>query len=268
MDWANEDYVRMYTRETADDLELSWEAIALWRAMMCKFDRAGVIQAKNGWRSVSALTRIPFEVVERAGAELLQDGRVKDAHGGFYAPNFIDAQTASKSDKARQKESRDRRRAHYVVTKRDGSSRNVTDGHEESRGVTNGHEESRDVTLTSAIRHVTLPPVAEALLVPPNDSASSEPPKTRGRRKAPVAPRPADWRPNENHREIAKEQKVDLEFQARRFCLHYDASGKLWKDWDAAFSNWLLGANNFRGGSSKSGETALEVALRIADGGE
>jgi hypothetical protein len=127
--------------------------------MLCKFDRAGVIQAKNGWRSVAALTRIPLEVVERAGAELILDGRVRVAHGGFLAPNFTEAQTASKSDKARQKESRDRRRANYTVTKRDVLSQNVTESHDASHAVTFGHALSQNVTLTSA-----LPPVAPVAL--------------------------------------------------------------------------------------------------------
>src|SRR5689334_17594929 len=110
MDWPNEEYVRLYTRETADDLDLSWEALALWRAMLTKFDRAGVIIARSGWVSISRLVRMPTEVVERAGPELVRDGRVKQVEGGVFAPNFVEAQTASKSDRARQRESRDRRR--------------------------------------------------------------------------------------------------------------------------------------------------------------
>ena len=172
MDWSNEDYVRMYTRETADDLELSWEALALWRALLCKFDRSGVIQVKNGWKSIAALTRIPFAVVEIAGPELVADGRIRETPAGFFAPNFTEAQTTSKSDKARQRESRDRRRAHFSVTNRDDESRNVTEG----------HEESRDVTLTSA-------PVASTKLTDAEISLSPPAAETR------KAPRPAKPRP-------------------------------------------------------------------------
>jgi hypothetical protein len=153
MDWANEEYVRLYTRETADDLELSWEAIALWRAMLTKFDRAGVLSVRNGWPSVARLVRMPIDVVERAGAELVADGRVRVTERGFVAPNYVEAQTASKSDRIRQKESRDRRRADAMSQHRETSStlsQNVTPGHELSRDVTTSHAPSQNVTLTSA----------------------------------------------------------------------------------------------------------------------
>lgn len=183
MDWSNEDYVRMYTRETADDLELSWEALALWRALLCKFDRAGVIQVKNGWRSIAALTRIPFAVVELAGPELVADGRIRETAGGFFSPNFTEAQTTSKSDKARQRDSRDRRRAHFSVTDRDGSSRYVTEG----------HGASRDVTLTSAPLASTKPAVAEISLSPPAAATATAKPKpTKVPKVRPLIPKEAE----------------------------------------------------------------------------
>lgn len=143
MDWSNEEYVRMYTRETADDLELSWEALALWRAMLCKFDRSGVIPVRNGWPSVARMVRMPEDVVMRAGPELVTDGRVRVTKQGFVAPNFTEAQTTSKSDKLRQQESRDRRRsvAMFKVPEI------INAGHSESRAVTERDQESRDVTL-------------------------------------------------------------------------------------------------------------------------
>ena len=158
MDWSNEEYVRLYTRETADDLELSWEALALWRAMLCKFDRSGVIPVRNGWPSISRMVRMPLDVVERAGPELVTDGRVRVTKHGFVSPNFTEAQTASKSDKLRQKESRDRRRSQAL-----GKPTEITNaGHERSRAVTKSDTKSRDVTLpllTDTNAPVTLPPV-------------------------------------------------------------------------------------------------------------
>jgi len=161
MDWANEEYVRLYTRETADDLELSWEAVALWRAMLCKFDRSGVIPVRNGWPSIARMVRMPIDVVERAGPELVTDGRVRVTKHGFVAPNFTEAQTASKSDKLRQRESRDRRRETALAK----PSEKTTSGHKRSQAVTNRDQESRDVTLpllpllSVAEAPVALPPV-------------------------------------------------------------------------------------------------------------
>jgi hypothetical protein len=190
MDWANEEYVRLYTRETADDLELSWEAVALWRAMLCKFDRSGVIPVRNGWPSIARMVRMPIDVVERAGPELVADGRVRVTKHGFVSPNFTEAQTASKSDKLRQRESRDRRREialvkpTEIVEETDVRSRAVTSGHER---VTERDEKSRDVTLPLLCS--ALPPAAEAL--PPAEEGAALPPlvnpdiKKKGRTKKP-----------------------------------------------------------------------------------
>jgi len=172
MDWSNEEYVRMYTRETADDLELSWEALALWRAMLCKFDRSGVIPVRNGWPSVARMVRMPEDVVGRAGPELVTDGRVRVTKHGFVAPNFTEAQTTSKSDKLRQQASRDRRRsvAMFKVPEI------IDSGHAESRAVTERDQESRDVTLPLLpllpLLTTTKPPVASSYSSSPPAAAT------------------------------------------------------------------------------------------------
>jgi hypothetical protein len=157
MDWSNEPYVRVYTRETDDDLALSWEARALWDRLLTKLDRSGYIETKRGPRGLAAVTRIPLNVVERVLPELLEDGRLVSVEGGFLAPNYIAAQEASKSDKQRQKDSRDRRRAYALdpnVTNRDGDVPN------RDASVTDGHDASRPVTLCSA-EHSTADPKQE-----------------------------------------------------------------------------------------------------------
>jgi len=175
MDWSNEDYVRLYTRETADDLELSWEAIALWRAMICKFDRSGVIPVRNGWPSIARMVRMPVDVVERAGPELVTDGRVRVTKHGFVAPNFTEAQTASKSDKLRQRESRDRRRE-VALTEPTGITKRR---HDRSQAVTNRDPKSRDVTLPL----LSVAPVAPVALPPVVETADAVTPKSTGRTK-------------------------------------------------------------------------------------
>jgi hypothetical protein len=152
MDWSNEEYVKVYRRETDDDLLLSWEARALWAAMMIKFDRSGLIPTRRAARGLAAVVRIPLDVTERALPELLEDGRVVQVGGGYFAPNFLTAQEATKSDKLRQRESRQRKaellsQSTAVVTKRDGA---VTNRDETSRDVTSSHAASQTVTLSSA----------------------------------------------------------------------------------------------------------------------
>jgi hypothetical protein len=146
MDWENEPYVKVYTRETDDDLLLSWEARALWGAMLLKFDRSGLLETKRGPRGVAALVRIPPEVVVRVLPELLEDGRLTEIDRGYFAPNFMAAQEARKSDRLRQREMRVRRadlarsseirsESNVDVTNRDGSSRDLDSRHTASRSA-------------------------------------------------------------------------------------------------------------------------------------
>jgi hypothetical protein len=156
MDWANENYVRAYTRDTDEWLLLSWEARSLWMLLMRKFDRAGILNAKYGARSIAAVTGMPLEVVERALPELLDDGCLVPYSHGFIAPNFLEAQETPQSDKQRKRAERERRQAEAMlnvtkpdasVTNRDEPSRSVT---ETSGPVTPSHMESHGVTLSSA----------------------------------------------------------------------------------------------------------------------
>ncbi len=244
MDWSNEEYVRLYTRDTTDDLELSWEALALWRAMLCKFDRSGVIAARNGWSSVAKAARMPIEVVVRVGPELIADGRVREVAGGFVAPNFVEAQTTSKSDRVRQRESRDRRRhdaVNYVppATGAQASEAPLQDAgntsacHAVSHDVTPGHTPSQNVTLSLASLSVAMAP--EEPRPPP---APQKKERTKG--KQPV---PADWTPPEPLTSGGREQLA-------RFRDHHRSKGNVFADVAAAWRNWQRKAIEYSQGQT------------------
>lgn len=131
MDWSNERYVRLYTRDTDDWLALTWQARALFPLILRKVDRAGFLSTKRGAIGVAALTGLPREVVEVGLPDLLTDGAVTECDGGYLLRNFLEAQEAPQSDKQRARESRHRRRD--LVTKRDTQSQNAT---HESRTAT------------------------------------------------------------------------------------------------------------------------------------
>jgi hypothetical protein len=144
VDWSNEEYVKVYRRETDDDLILTWQARALWAAMLIKFDRAGLLETRRGVRGLAALVRIPLDVVQAVLPELLEDGRVLEVPLGYFAPYFLAAQEASKSDKLRQRDSRARRAAlakssalllRGDVTNRDRTSRELAAGDEPDLGL-------------------------------------------------------------------------------------------------------------------------------------
>ncbi len=247
MDWSNEDYVRMYTRDTTDDLELSWQALALWRALLCKFDRSGLLPARNGWRSVARATRMPEEIVTLAGAELVADGRVMEVQGGFLAPNFVEAQTASKSDRVRQRESRDRRRhaaTAQVLVSADAS-------HTVSQPVTSSHTPSQNVTLSyatlrSAHLRVDRSPNESATTQSPTDTAKSEVGEPRARKRR----IPEDWQPRQQEQDLAHELGRDLASETAHFREHHAGKGTVHANWDMTFRTWLRNSKKWERGSS------------------
>jgi hypothetical protein len=145
MDWTNERYVRLYTRDTETVLLQPWQARHIFREMCRKCDRAGVIECRTGPRGLAVILQMASDVETVATylPHLLEDGSVVQIQDGYFLPNFMDANEAPQSDKQRAKESRhnrrDRAKAHNIVTKRDDESQNVT---QPSHDVTRGHTAS------------------------------------------------------------------------------------------------------------------------------
>lgn len=165
MNWSDERYVRLYTRDTPDWLALSFDAQALFALLMRKVDRAGVLElGKHGKRAVAIAIghASAWERLAPALEELLTDGCVSVHGDKLLVRNFIEAQEARQSDRKRQAESRSRRREQLAgqrllvpdVTNRDVESQNVTESHDGSHDVTTGHSESQPVTPYRAVPSV------------------------------------------------------------------------------------------------------------------
>ncbi len=154
MDWSDERWVKLYTRDTTEWLSLSWRAQGLLCLILRKVNRAGVIDlGRLGKRGLSAHVggASAWPDVEPALDELLADGCVTVEESTLTVPNFIDAQTSIQSAAARKRAEREKASA---VTFRDKESQGVTSGHETrpevasaSRAVTRRHAASRDVTI-------------------------------------------------------------------------------------------------------------------------
>lgn len=189
MDWENERYVRLYTRDTVDDIVLSWEADALWTKLMRKFDRAGVLpMSRHGWKGIAALTRIPLEVVERAIDELLVDGRIELRGDWLFAPNFMTAQESKQTDKQRKADSRARRReiaraeenGFLAYTDVQNSDKKSSDGTPSDDSRTKSHTRSHAVTPTlpdPSLTSVSVPAAQEPLTLPGVGSEKASKPK-------------------------------------------------------------------------------------------
>jgi hypothetical protein len=151
MDWSDEPWIKLYRRDTADWMLLSWQARGVFCLLLRAVSRAGTLDlGKSGAKAVAIHLRASWPEIEAPLNELLSDGCVTIRDGVLVVPNFLTAQEAVQSDRVRAQTARERRRDLALgdenVTKRDASitprDETVTRGHAASRGVTRGHAAS------------------------------------------------------------------------------------------------------------------------------
>lgn len=58
-------------------------------------------------------------------------------------------------------------------------------------------------------------------------------------------PLPPDWIPNQEHLKRALETGMDLNLEAQKFKAHAEEKGRLAKNWNAAFTRWLMQAHEY-----------------------
>lgn len=150
LDFANENWIRIYKRDTVTLKLLTWQARALLWELLRKADRAGVIDTgEHAERGIAALVSMPLEVVTETLRELVAAGVVLDRGDCLVFPRFIEAQETPASDKKRMSDLRERRRdiALRCGTSRDTASRSVT--------ARNGHDTKRNDDVTKRNDTVT-----------------------------------------------------------------------------------------------------------------
>jgi len=158
MRFEDEQYVRLYKRDTTTWKMLPWQARCLLPLILRKLDRAGILDlGSDGLEALAVHIEMPLEVVEPGIAALLKRNvLVLREDGVLLWPKFIDGQEAKQSDKARQKAARDRARdvaqAESIgVTLRDGAvTLRDADTTPRDATVTRRHTVSHGVTLSSA----------------------------------------------------------------------------------------------------------------------
>ncbi len=159
MDWSDERYVRLYTRDTVTWKLIKWQGRHVLTELFRKVDRAGVLDFGDEGieEAISALIDTPLEVVSIGLEKILERGVAVIQGSSLVLPNFLEAQEAAQSDKHRQRESRAKRRdlARHGVTKRDSPSNDFTDA-----GVTfcDSDEEGAEASsVTKPVPGVTKP---------------------------------------------------------------------------------------------------------------
>jgi hypothetical protein len=111
LDWANESYVKIYTRDTAAWLALPWQARAVFYELVRKVDRSGVLKVgRKGVGALPACLNMPSAVIQVGINALIEEGAVLDKEDRIVIPDHTEAQEKRASDASRQRDSRLRRK--------------------------------------------------------------------------------------------------------------------------------------------------------------
>jgi hypothetical protein len=117
VDWSNERYVRIYTRDTKTWKLLGWEGQAVLCLLARRFDRSGLLDDVRSGEDVALMIGggFPEEIASIGLDRILKHNVMALTSGGLLWPKFMEAQEASKSNTQRQREFRDKRRAEAKV---------------------------------------------------------------------------------------------------------------------------------------------------------
>lgn len=238
MDWSNEHYVRIYTRDSKTWLKLGWEGQCCLTLFWRKLDQCGVYDSVDDpVEDVALATGLPLEVAAIGVPRLLKLG-VLELHGGkLIAPNYLEAQFAQKSDKQRAKEYRERRRmrlmsnTHENVTNRDES---ITLCDASSREPMAVYE---NVTQCSTVQCNTVQLVSDAC---DEHVVTNAHPKGRAKRSGSGLTKPPDdLEPSAATLQVAKDTGRDWR-QDWQACRDWaESNGKLKHDWQATLRGWM-----------------------------
>lgn len=174
MDWTNERYVRLYTRDSTNWKRIGWDGQCVLMAILRKVDRAGTLDLSGlePWEAIALHTGAPDDVSKRGVEGLLRTDTAVVRGGSLVLPSFIAAQECSKSDKLRSKELREKKallgstQSQEVTTP---SRRVIPESQDVSRSsqVDDARPNSTDiVTPRHSVQGSAVP--SSAVLSPPN----------------------------------------------------------------------------------------------------
>jgi hypothetical protein len=163
MRWEDELYVRVYTSDSPTWKLWSWETRVLLLLLLRKVDRAGLLELgdHDPIEAIAATVELPLEVVEKGLPLLLRVGRngkpatIEIRGTVLVIPNFIEAQTATKTDAQRKREARMRSRAlvrasEIGPSKSENETNTSENGTAPSGSVTAGHSDLVSAGLVSS----------------------------------------------------------------------------------------------------------------------
>jgi hypothetical protein len=165
---SSERYVRLYVRNTTTWHRLGWEGQCMLPLILRCVDRAGVLDIGDlsPANAIAMHTGGPIEFVSTGVAALLELGVLEHRGESVLVPRFVEAQETPKSDKLRQRESRERRRrscGSRVLSDNDkqleipeltlGASRDVTGCHSQPTEFLSPAGPNQTTTVPAALEH-------------------------------------------------------------------------------------------------------------------
>src|SRR5688572_18187943 len=102
MNWSDERYVRLFTRDTLNWKRMGWQARCVLVMLMRRVDRSGVLELGDGWKveDLAEVLDLPAHVCVSGYKKLKATGTVT-ASGfppGIALPNFLEAQETRQTD--------------------------------------------------------------------------------------------------------------------------------------------------------------------------
>lgn len=143
MDFEDEDYVRLYIRDTPTWKALGWEGQTVFCLTMRKVGRRTGVLETEGFspeEAIASVTDLPLDIATRGLAALVKREVAIVESGRIVLPKFLKAQWARRGDAARKRDSRDAQAAEESVTAKASvprKSRSVTRGHTRSQASRN-----------------------------------------------------------------------------------------------------------------------------------
>lgn len=110
MNWPDEKYVKVYTRDTLTWKSWCWQARTVFSLLVRKLDGAGLIETgRMGPVDALALQLdLPREVVAVGLPPILECGTAETVPGGLLVPKWIEAQESTKTEAQKKRDQRSR----------------------------------------------------------------------------------------------------------------------------------------------------------------
>lgn len=150
---------------------------------------------------------------------LVMAGLWDEVDGGFQFHDWSDFQPSAD-------EEREKRKARSLAGKKGAAARWDGKSHSKPHGKSDADAMANECDSDAPTRP---------------DQTNKKSVASSGRKK-PATTIPASWSPNEAHAQYARDEGIDLTFQAERFRTHAESKDRHLVNWDAGFRNWLLTA--------------------------